>query len=131
MFWNAIDLGISFISPIGFKLKNSLFIMDVKPISSSWKCNNFCDKYDLLRKQYHHKVFELPFVYSLSIDEPKIVTDRNEIFALIVIKEVNKYYNEERIWIFTESDGFKEMTDLECRFYYSSFHDNGLLIRIT
>ena len=126
MFWNAIDLGIFFIRPIGFKLKNSLFIMHLNPIPYSQKSNNVCDKYDLLRKQYHHKVFELPFESSLSIDEPKIVTDRNETFALIVIKE--EIYNEssERIWIFTESDGFKEMTDLESRNYYL----NGLLIRI-
>ena len=137
MFWNAIDIGISFFRPIGFKLKNSLFIMDslnlyedVNPIPSSWKCKNVCDKYDLLRKQYHRKVFELPFVYSLSIDEPKIVTDRDETFALIVTKEVNNYVNKEKVWIFTESNGFKEMTDLGCRFYYLNFHDNGLLIRI-
>ena len=28
MCWNAIDLGISFVRPIGFKLKNSVFIID-------------------------------------------------------------------------------------------------------
>ena len=141
MFWNAIDIGISFDRPTGFKLKNSLFIIDsfnvigdFSRMSSNWKSNNFlnhnfCDKYDLLRKQYHHNVFELPFMYYLSLDEPKIVTDRNETFAMIVVREVTQNFKKERVWIFTESDGFKEMTDLES-FFSTYRRDNGLLIRI-
>ena len=145
MFWNAIDLGISFVRPIGFKLRNSLFIIDsfnvigdFGDMSSKWKCNNFCDKYDLLQKQYHHNVFEVPFMYFLSIDEPKIVTDRNETFAMIVMREVtsrtlpNLYQNftKERVWIFTESDGFREINDLESVYNYTDYRENGLLIRI-
>ena len=139
MFWNAIDLGISFIRPIGFKLKNSLFIIDplktsgdfhLNPISSTWIYRSKMDKYDLLRKQYHHNVFELPFMYVFSFDEPKIVTDRNETFALIVVREIFDNVCKERVWIFTESDGFKEMTDLYCRFHLLDSLDNGLLIRV-
>ena len=57
------------------------------------------DKYDLLRKQYHHNVFELPFMYFFSLDEPKIVTDANETFAVIVVREINNSVCKERVWI--------------------------------
>ena len=77
-------------------------------------------------------------MYFFLINEPKIVTDRKETFAMIVVREKRK----ERVWIFTESDGFKEMNDLESHFHYDNSHDligclkykysrdNGLIIRI-
>ena len=68
-------------------------------------------------------------MYFLSVDEPKIATNTNETFAMIVVRDEKHNLLKERVWIFTESDGFKEMADLENFCCYTS-RDNVLMIRI-
>ena len=124
MSWKAVRLGVfgvKLIRTMCFKLKNNIYILD------SWhardgECNS-CGKYDLREKEYHRNVFEVPFIYFPEVfNEPKIITDANETFAIFVVR-IMCYcpftFVKEKMWIFTEDEGFRSLCDLETASIFS------------
>lgn len=114
MHWNEVDTGRfgSFFLPTCFFLKDNLYIFE------SWAEYNIklCDRYDFHERKYYHNVFIVPpQLISNSIYSPKIRTNADETFALIFVRIRNKDSTtiKEKFWIFTENDGFKELSDLE------------------
>ena len=133
MSWKAVRLGVfgvKLIQTMCFKLKNDIYILD------SWHVRDgeclSCGKYDLRERQYHRNVFELPFTdFPEIFNEPKIMTDANETFAIFVVRVIcyHQYTSiQEKLWIFTEDEGFRSLCDLETASILSL--NNGNLIRL-
>ena len=143
MSWTAIRLGVKLIRPMCFKLKNNLYILDSWHGLGEEFDTNSCCKYNLRERQFYRNVFGLPFIYFPgAFNEPQIVTDANETFAIIVVRVacqsnvredpygIKPASIKERVWIFTEDEGFRALSDLETTSTYSTSQNNGNLVRI-
>ena len=114
MHWNEVDTGRfeRFVKPMCFLLNDNLYIFEW------WSKFNirFCDRYDLHERKYYRNAFNVPFLLvSNLVYSPKIVTNTGDTFALIFVRIRNEDSSvvKEKFWIFTENDGFKELSDLE------------------
>ena len=106
--------------PLCFELNNSLYIAGHVPYNENILIGDhlnhfdkddckFCDRFDLLNEKYHRNVHFMP--YSLKrVIQPKIVIDKHEAFAVISFYDPLDF--QDKIWTFTEDEGFVEQPDL-------------------
>ena len=113
--------------PLCFKLKNSLYIVGHVPCTDSCilhdPCHTIqirsmtsdqhfdvddckcCDRFDLLDEKYYRNVHSIP--YSLKkVINPKVTKNEDESFAVITFYNTCDY--QEKVWTFTDDEGFKE-----------------------
>ena len=130
--WNPIDIGGSCMgyNPICFKLKENVYITgDRKHCTSGnnhrWhltcpsciRISNTFDRYNYKEKKMYLNAHSIPNGLSKMEHPAKIVTDKNETFAVLVFKQVppqeGRINCKLRMLIFTEEGGFVQVDNYE------------------
>ena len=142
MVWNTTNIEVPLAEKrTCLKLKSNIYIftltpsMDVYPTNYPYHLFRYklaCNRYDMKDRQYHRNEFIIP----LTLNNPscikyelKSITNADETLAIILLRDWSQNirlqtyhtylgfsvapYIKERIWVFTEINGFKEMPTLE------------------